>query len=296
MKVSEDNVDSRDEAGGVLFDSHTHINYDDMNEDERNVLIREIEASDVGVVIDVGFDLPSSELSAALAQVYPWYYAAVGIHPHDADKLDDAALSRLRELSQLDRVMAVGEIGLDYYRDISPRDVQRDAFKRQIHLALETGLPMLIHDRDSGGEAIEMLIREGALVKKGSDIKDTVKSSLDDKSADKGNPRVLLHCYSGTADEALDYIDMGAMISVAGPVTYKKNERLHEVARRVPLSSMLIETDAPFLSPVPYRGKRNKSPYIEYTADAIAQLRGISYEEVAAATFENGCRFFGIRR
>jgi TatD DNase family protein len=277
LKTSDDNVNSRRSSGGVLFDSHTHVNYDDMNEDERSVLIREIEASDVGIIIDVGFDLPSSELSAELAQIYPWYYAAVGVHPHDAQKLDGAALARLRELTQLDRVMAVGEIGLDYYRDLSPRDIQRDAFKRQIHLALEANLPMLIHDRDSCGEAVEILMAEGALDKKHKD-----------------HPHVLLHCYSGTADEALTYIDMGAMISVAGPVTYKKNERLHEVCRRVPLSSMLIETDAPFLSPVPNRGKRNKSPYIEYTADAIAQLRGISYEEVAAATYENGCRFFGI--
>jgi TatD DNase family protein len=264
-------------SGLRLFDSHTHVNYDDMDAEQRAALIREIEASDVGIIIDVGFDLPSSELSAELAQVYPWYYAAAGFHPHDAEALNETSFAGLKALTQLDRVVAVGEIGLDYYRDLSPRDVQKDAFKRQIQLALETGLPMLIHDRDSGGEAIEILISEGALDAKRKD-----------------DPRVLLHCYSGTADEALRAIDMGAMISIAGPVTYKKNERLHEVARRVPLRSMLIETDAPFLSPVPYRGKRNKSPYIEYTADAIAQLRGISYEEVADATYENGRRFFGI--
>jgi len=273
-----------------LFDSHTHINYDDMGKEERERLIRYIEKSDVAAVVDVGFDAASSADSVERAAAIPWCFAAVGIHPHDSKSTTDADIVRIAELADSPEAVAIGEIGLDFFKDYSPRDRQRDIFKRLIALALKKKMPIIIHDRDSGGEAAEILSAEGAF-------------SDERRACFAPNPvsgipdaRVLFHCYAGSVEDAFKYINMGASISIAGPVTYSKSEVLHDVARRIPLESMMIETDAPFLSPVPYRGKRNMSPYIEYTASAVADLRGISYEDLAAATFDNACRFFDIEQ
>ena len=271
-----------------LFDSHTHINIDGIDEEERAEIIAAIEKSDVAAVVDVGFDVKSSAEAAARAARLPWCFASVGIHPHDAETADRDAYEQITRLSKLPGVVAIGEIGLDFYRDLSPRDVQRDAFKRQIAIALEERMPIIIHDRDSDGESVSILISEGA-------FSGERKSQFDaNPVSGTADARVLLHCYSGTLDQALEYIAMGASISIAGPVTYKNNEELHEVARGVPLEHMMIETDAPYLAPVPYRGKRNISPYIEYTAAAVADLRGITYEQLVTATFANAERFFGV--
>ncbi|MDR1027998.1 MAG: TatD family hydrolase [Clostridiales Family XIII bacterium] len=272
----------------MLFDSHAHINYEAYSDEERRDVIEAIERSDVCCVIDVGFDPKSSEAAVGHAARYPWCYAAVGVHPHDASEMTDDVLSFIEELSEKPKVVAIGEIGLDYYRNRSPKEDQRLWFRKQIRLGLERGLPIIIHDRDSEGEAVRILREEGAF----SDERRAVFPKNPGTGYESAG--VLLHCFSGTIDEALEYIEMGATISVAGPVTYKKNIKTAMVAERTPLSHLLIETDAPYLTPEPFRGKPNSSPLVFHTAKKIAALRGIDVSEVADATCANAKRFFNI--
>ncbi|MDR1068295.1 MAG: TatD family hydrolase [Clostridiales Family XIII bacterium] len=273
----------------MIFDSHAHINYDGYSEAEREELIRNIEGSGVSYVLDVGFDVASSRVAAAHAERLPWCYAAVGLHPHDAAGATDETVAEIRGLAARSGVVAVGEIGLDYYRDLSPRDAQQTMFRKQLDIARELGMPVTIHDRDSGGDTLRILKEEGFF--------DAERVAAFPPNPETGIPdaRVLLHCFSGTADEALAAIELGATISIAGPVTYKKNDKTREVAARIPLAHMLIETDAPYLSPEPFRGKPNSSPFIVFTARKIAEVRGVSEEEIENATCENALRFFGIR-
>ncbi|MDR0852625.1 MAG: TatD family hydrolase [Clostridiales Family XIII bacterium] len=274
----------------MFFDSHAHINHEEYSPEARAQLARSIELSDVGFVVDVGFDLNSSAQAVADAAQYDWCYAAVGVHPHDAAEMNDEILTRIEALAAAPKVVAIGEIGLDFFRNISPEDDQRYWFRKQIRLGLKLGLPILIHDRDSAGETIRILTEEGAL----SDM----RRSVFPPNPVTGIPdaRILLHCYSGTADEALLLIEQGATISLAGPVTYKKNTKTAEVAARVPLSHLLIETDAPYLSPEPFRGKPNSSPFVVHTAQKIADFRGVARSEIEETTCANACRFFGIDR
>ena len=256
----------------LLFDSHAHINNEGYSDAERAALIERIDAAPLAYVIDVGFDVASSRQAVKNAAARPWCYAAVGVHPHDAAGLTDSGFEELKELLNMPKVVALGETGLDFYRDLSPRDVQRSVFRRQIRLALEKNMPLIIHDRDSAGEAVAILNEEHAFAGAG----------------------VLLHCFSGSAEQALEYIGLGCMISIAGPVTYKNNKKTVQVAKQIPLENLLIETDSPYLTPEPFRGKPNDSTNVEYVARKIAELRGLSYEELAAATLDNARRFFGI--
>jgi TatD DNase family protein len=272
----------------MIFDSHAHINYDGYSDEEREELIRDIEASEVSYVLDVGFDLPSSRVAAANAERLPWCFAAVGLHPHDAADATDETVAQIRALLGRSGVVAVGEIGLDYYRNLSPRDVQQALFRKLLRIARELELPLTIHDRDSEGDTLRILKEEGLF--------DAQRKAAFAPNPETGIPdaRVLLHCFSGTADEALAAIELGATISIAGPVTYKKNDKTREVAARIPLAHMLIETDAPYLSPEPFRGKPNSSPFIVFTARKIAEVRGVSEQELEDATCRNALRFFGI--
>ena len=283
--------------GKLLFDSHAHINYERYTDEERVVLMDSIEASPVAYVVDVGFGMESSRQAIEDANARPWCYAAVGVHPHDADVFNGDCIRELKELLQEPKVVALGEIGLDFYRDYSSRDSQRKTFRDQLRLALESGMPIVIHDRESGGETLKILKEEGAF-------------SNERKSAFRPNPdtgisdaRVLMHCFAGSAEQVWEYIELGCTISIAGPVTYKNNKKTVRVVeccendpefKCLPLSHLLIETDAPYLTPEPFRGKPNVSPYVEYVARKIAELRNISYEEVAIATCENAKRFFEI--
>jgi len=256
----------------MLFDSHTHLNIEGASDAQRVKLVEEIEASDVSYVVDVGFDLESSALAAVNSERYPWCYAAVGYHPHDAAKMDETDLKMIRALAAKPKVVAIGETGLDFYRDLSPRDVQRDCFRKQIRLAIEMNMPLVVHSRDADEETMNILKSEEAF-----------------KAI-----RVLLHCYSGGKELARQYIKLGAMISIAGPITYKNARKSVEVVTEMPIERLLIETDAPYLTPEPLRGRPNKVPYVEHTARKVAEIKGISYEDAARITCENAKRFYGI--
>jgi TatD DNase family protein len=273
----------------MIFDSHAHINYDGYSDAEREELIRNIEESDVSYVLDVGFDVPSSRAALAHAARLPWCYAAAGVHPHDAAGATDETIAEIRRLAENPNVVAVGEIGLDYYRDLSPRDAQQEMFRKQLQIAKDLVLPVTIHDRDSEGDTLRILKEEGFF------SEERVAAFPPNPKTGAPDARVLLHCFSGTAGEALAAIELGATISIAGPVTYKKNDKTREVAARIPLAHMLIETDAPYLSPEPFRGKPNSSPFIVFTARKIAEVRGVSEAEIENTTCENALRFFGIR-
>lgn len=271
-----------------LFDSHAHLNNESYKPKDIEKLAKEIEESDVAYVVDVGFDLSSSSVAQKHAQKYDWCYAAVGVHPHDVKDMDEETLVLLKGLAKKDKVVAIGEIGLDYYRNLSPKDEQRYWFREQLRLAKELDMPITIHDRDAHGEVMEIL-KDEDIFSEERKAKFPVNPTTGIKSAG-----LLLHCYSGSADMAMQYIKLGATLSIAGPVTYKNNHKTVEVVKEVPLEHLLIETDAPYLTPEPLRGKQNSSPLVEFTAKKIAEIKGISYEEVAAVTCENGKRFYRI--
>ena len=242
----------------MLFDTHTHLNNDSFTDEERAALASEIEASNVGLVMDVGFDEPSSLLAVEHANRYPWCYAVIGMHPHDSKLMDEAMLERFRKIAQTEpKVKAIGEIGLDFHYDLSPRDVQRHWFRRQIQLANELKLPIVVHSREADQEVFDP-------------------------------------CFSGSRELAIEYVKAGATIGVDGPLTYKNNKKTVHVVEAIPLEFLMAETDAPYLTPVPYRGKQNKSEYVEFVVRKIAEIKDISYEKAAEATYENGKNFFGI--
>ena len=278
----------------MLYDSHAHLNNEDFSEEERAAFIarieRAVESGLLSYVNDIGFDMVSSRLALSHALKYPWCYAVIGVHPHDVGKLCDDDLQELASmaLSNPDRVKAIGEIGLDYhYDDGTDPMLQVFWFRKQIRLARELGLPISIHSRDADGDTFDILKQEYI-----SDPKPCGAEGAKDKAPLRG---VLLHCYSGSAELAREYIKLGAMISIAGSVTYKNNKKTVRVVEEVPLERLLIETDSPYLSPVPFRGQKNHPINVRCTAEKIAEIKGISFEEVAETTRENALRFFGIR-
>lgn len=275
----------------MLIDSHAHINHSDFSEEERSEFIENIKSAiddkTLSLVMDIGFDLPSSQMAARHAGEYDWCYAAVGCHPHDTKSMDDDKLEEIRKLAADPKVMAIGEIGLDFHYDHSERDVQRFWFRKQIRLANELKMPICIHAREADQEVMDILKEEGA-------FSDERKSWFPPKPDGSGDARVLLHCFSGSAELGRQYIKLGATLSVAGPVTYKNNRKTVEMVDAIPLEFLLVETDSPFLTPVPYRGKRNMPPYVEHTARKVAEIKGVSFEEVAEQTAANARRFYGI--
>lgn len=318
----------------MLFDSHAHLNNADMTEEDRVNMVAQIEASiESGMldyVMDIGFDPASSAEAARHANTYPWCYAAAGCHPHDAKIMDDDQLALIRQLAAGPKVRAIGEIGLDFHYDLSDRDVQRKWFRRQIRLANELKMPICIHAREADQEVMNILVEEGAFSEerrswfpKRPDTTGFCKGRLAGwtntaagealpaagsgealpaagsgetlpAAGESGDARVLLHCFSGSAELGKQYVRMGATLSIAGPVTYKNNKKTVAVAEQIPLDFLLVETDSPYLSPVPLRGRPNTPPNVEYTARKIAEIKGISFEEVAARTKENAMRFYGI--
>ena len=268
----------------MLFDSHTHFNNEDLTSLERQALFNDVDRAvkegKFSGAVDIGFDLPSSEMAAEHARTWSWCYATAGCHPHDAKTMDEEKLKRIGELTQEEKVVAIGEIGLDFHYDLSDRDVQRYWFRRQIRLANEGMMPITIHAREADQEVMDILKEEGAFSKERLDH--------------FGHAGVLLHCFSGSAELGKQYVDLGAYISVAGPVTYKNNKKTVRMVEEMPMDRLLIETDAPYLTPVPFRGQRNTPLFIEHTARRIAVIKDISFEETADITRENALRFYGI--
>jgi TatD DNase family protein len=254
----------------MLIDSHAHLDMEEFNEDLEAVIERAI-AGGVERIITIGIDLESSIKALDLAQRYDFIYSTVGFHPHDADKVTDARLLELQGLVKEPKVVAWGEIGLDFFRNRSPREKQIEAFKTQLEIAHDLDLPVIIHNRDADKETIEIL-----------------------KAHRSGMHKGVIHCFSSDYDTALTFIDMGFYISIPGVVTFANASKLKDVAKRIPLEKMIVETDCPFLAPVPKRGKRNEPLYVTYTARVIADLRGISYEELAVITTRNSKTLYNI--
>lgn len=255
----------------MLIDTHAHLDFPELSSELAAVLERAAEAS-VLEIITIGVDIPSSEQAVRLASTHSQIYAAVGIHPHAAKLLDDEALKALRDLAGSKKVVALGEIGLDYYRDRQPRPVQQACLRQQLELACELKLPVVFHIRDAYDDFLKF-IPEYASALKGA----------------------VMHCFSGNWEVALRCLDLGFFLSIPGTVTYKKSDIQQDVVKRAPMDRLLVETDAPFLAPVPYRGKNNEPSFVLYTAKKIAELRGCSLEEVASRTTENARRVFGLK-
>lgn len=254
----------------MFFDTHTHLNVRQFTDDWEEVLERAF-ATGVTHMVMVGFDDETIPKAIELAEAHEHIYAAVGWHPVDAIDFNEEKLNWLRELAAHPKVVAIGETGLDYHWDRSPKDVQKAAFREQIKLAREVDLPIIIHNREATADVIQILEEENA--------------------AEVGG---IMHCYNDTVEYVPACLEMNFYISLGGPVTFKNAKAPKEVATMVPLDKLLIETDAPFLAPHPNRGKRNEPAYVKLIAEQIADLRGISVEEVARATMENAKRLFRI--
>jgi TatD DNase family protein len=259
----------------MFVDSHAHIDGEEFDADRGEVVARAREAG-VRAILNVGTGDPHGggfERAVALAEEFEGVYAAAGVHPHDARLYDAAAERRLSEvLGSSERVVALGEIGLDFHYDNSPRDAQREVFARQLRLAMKLGLPVIIHSREADEETVEILRTEYA-----------------------GAPRAgVMHCFGGRMKMADDVLALGFFVSFAGNVTFKKADALREVARAVPPERLLVETDCPYLSPVPFRGRRNEPAHVVETARFLAELRGVSAEELGRVTSENFSRLFGV--
>jgi TatD DNase family protein len=260
----------------MLVDTHAHLDFSKFDRDRPAVLSRAW-AAGVEAIVTIGVDLPSSERAVALAEAHNGVYAAVGVHPHDAKGLDGHALARLRELGRHEKVVAVGEIGLDFYRNLSPREVQRRAFQAQLAWAGRLDKPVVIHDRDAHDEVMEVLV-DWAEQQRGSPLEGRLG---------------VLHTFSGDLAMAERALALGFYLSVAGPLTYPSSGQLSEVVRAVPMERLLVETDCPFLPPQPHRGQRNEPAYVRLVAERLAVLKGRPLDEVAQATTTNARRLFG---
>ena len=255
-----------------LIDSHTHIQGKEYAGDTEAVIDRAGEAGvDKIIVVGGAGDMASNTAAVALADSWANLYATVGMHPHDAKHVGEEELRQLKELVAHPKVIAVGETGLDYYYNHSPREVQREVFTQFIHLAGEKQLPLVVHERDGAQEAAELLREEG-----------------------NGKVQGVIHCFTGDYDAARAYLDLGFYLSFTGIITFKNAGALREVVRIVPLDKMFVETDSPYLTPVPHRGKRNEPAYVRFVAASIASLKGLSIEEVARVTTNNVRTLFRI--
>ncbi|NOT49587.1 MAG: TatD family hydrolase [Acidobacteria bacterium] len=271
----------------MLIDSHCHIDGERFDADRDDIVRR---ARDAGVVamLNVGTgDTHSDDFrrAVAVAEKYENVFASVGVHPHDAKLYDDEAEAHLIDLVRSsNKVIAWGEIGLDYYYDHSPRDVQREVFRRQIRTAKELGLPIIIHSRDADDETVEILTEECT--------PKTENEKL--KTENTGFRGGIMHCFGGTPKMAEELMAIGFLISFAGNVTFKKAENLREAAQVVPLDKLLVETDCPFLTPVPFRGKRNEPAFVVHTAKFLADFYGVDFDQLARSTTRNFLSFFNL--
>ncbi len=255
-----------------LFDSHCHLDDASYDRDRRDVLERARSAG-VEAIMMVGIDIPRSRKAVSLAETHDGIFAAVGVHPHDASQCSEAVLAELRQMAAHPRVMAWGETGLDFNRMYSPREVQEKWFRRQIEIAIERDLPLIFHERDSGGRFLEILREFGRL-------------------------RGVVHCFSGNRDELAAYLEMGLHIGITGIITMQARGReLRAMIAGIPESRLLVETDAPYLTPAPERNRhrRNEPAFVRSTLLKVAEVREIKPEAMAAAVWDNTCRLYGIK-
>ena len=256
----------------IIYDTHAHYDDNSFDEDRENIL-SEIKSNGVALILNCASSYESIEKTYNLTIDNDFIYGALGIHPENADEFNDTVESEIINLiNKNEKILAIGEIGLDYYWDENPsKEVQKEVFRRQMKLAEKLNLPVVIHDRDAHGDTLEIIKKY--------------------KSPEIG---CVLHCYSGSVELAREYVKMGCYISLSGTVTFKNNKKTKEVAREIPLDRLFIETDSPYMAPTPHRGKRNDPSLVQFVADTIAVEKGISYEIVCNATKENAKRFFGI--
>lgn len=257
----------------MIFDSHAHYD-DEAFAEDREELLASMREHGIANIVNVGASVSSCETTLALAERYPFIYAAIGVHPDEVGELDEERMERIKALCAHEKVVAVGEIGLDYYWDKSARDIQAYWFKRQLGLAREVSLPVIIHSREAAADTMELMKEERA-----------------------GELGGVVHCYSYSPKMAMEYVKMGFYIGIGGVVTFKNAKKLKETAACVPLERILIETDCPYLSPEPNRGKRNSSLNLPYVAEEIARIKEVEPEKVVQVTNENAKRlFFGQRK
>lgn len=252
----------------ALIDTHCHLEMEQFDADRVDV-IASAEASGVEAMITVASDLQSNAQGLEIAASHPSVFASVGLHPHEAAKCDEQALIAIRDLAKHPRVVAIGETGLDYHYDLSPRDMQRAVFRSHLDLAKDLGLPVIVHSREAQDDTMRIL-------------------------AEAGTPRGVLHCFSGDEKMAHEALALGLFISFAGPVTFRNADRLKKIASLVPDDFLLLETDAPYLAPVPLRGRRNEPRFLRHTAESLAGIRGVSVDDIARVTTLNAKRLFGI--
>ena len=254
----------------TLFDTHAHYDGSEFDAD-RDAVLAGLPGQGVTLVVNPGCDIPSSRAAADLSRRYPHVYAAVGCHPENCAPCREEDLDILRDLSRQEKVAAIGEIGLDYYwEENPPKELQKAVFRDQLKLAEELDLPVIVHDREAHADALS-LIRQFPKV------------------------RGVFHCFSGSAEMARELVKLGWMVSFTGVLTYKNARRSVEAAAAVPMERLMIETDSPYMAPVPHRGQRNDSGNLRCICEKLAEIKGISPEACAAVTMENGKRFFGIR-
>lgn len=257
------------EGGTMIFETHAH--YDDEQFDlDREELLSSMPEQGVGTIVNVSATYESCRRVVDLVQKYPFMYAAVGIHPDEVGSLNEERFAALKELCGREKVVAVGEIGLDYYWDNESHDLQKEWFIRQLDLARGQGLPVLIHSREAAADTMEIMKEHGQGL------------------------RGVIHCYSYSKEQAKEYVKMGYYIGVGGVVTFKNARKLKETVEEIPLTSIVLETDCPYLAPVPFRGKRNNSSYIKYVAEEIAEIKGISYEAVVEQTEKNARDLYNL--
>ncbi|WP_055105378.1 TatD family hydrolase [Paenibacillus ihumii] len=255
----------------MLVDTHTHLDAEQFAEDQKETISRAVEQG-VTRMINIGFNRETIPTTMKLAESYDFIYAAVGWHPQDAITMKEEDLDWIAELCRHEKVVAIGEIGLDYYWDTSPKDVQHAVFRKQIGLARELGMPIVIHNRDAH--------------------EDTVRILREEKAHEVGG---VMHSFSGSWETAKLCLNMGFHLSFGGPITFKNAKQPKEVLKQTPIDRLLLETDSPYLTPHPYRGKRNESAYVRLVAEAAAELKGLSFQEIAEITTRNAMERFSIR-
>lgn len=256
--------------GEFVVDSHCHLDMEAFDDDCSEVVARAVQ-SGVRYILTIGIDLKSSQRAVAIAEQYPGVYSAIGVHPHHCTEMGEDDYETLMALARHPKVRAYGEIGLDYVKDYAPKDRQLEHFTYQVELAQKLGLPLIVHDREAHEDVMAILTAAAPFPAGG-----------------------VMHCYSGDKYLAREVIGLGFYLSIPGVVTFAKALTTQEAVAEIPLESMLIETDGPFLAPEPYRGRRNESAYVLYTAQKIAEIKGVSLDEVAQQTAANSCRLFGL--